>query len=139
MKTTESGGVRGFDAGKKVKGRKRHIVVDTLGLLVGVVVHAADIQDRDGAPAVLKSILERWPWLRHVFADGGYAGPKLRDALQTTEPTIDTVFAIQPSGRFRTRFQPGAGRRGVQRRAAARCATTSPGHPPRAPSGRQRS
>ncbi|MFD1981368.1 IS5 family transposase [Mesorhizobium newzealandense] len=82
VKTTESGGVRGFDAGKKIMGRKRHIVVDTLGLLVGVVVHAADIQDRDGAPAVLKSILKRWPWLRHVFADGGYAGPKLRGALQ---------------------------------------------------------
>ena len=74
MKTTESGGIRGFDAGKKIKGRKRHIVVDTLGLLVGVVVHAADIQDRDGAPAVLKSILKRCPWLRHVFADGAYAG-----------------------------------------------------------------
>ena len=72
----------GFDAGKKIMGRKRHIVVDTLGLLVGVVVHAADIQDRDGAPAVLRSILKRWPWLRHVFADGGYAGPKLRGALQ---------------------------------------------------------
>nr|WP_245331248.1 IS5 family transposase [Mesorhizobium sophorae] len=82
VKTTESGGVRGFDAGKKIMGRKRHIVVDTLGLLVGVVVHAADIQDRDGAPAVLKSILKRWPWLRRVFADGGYAGPKLRGALQ---------------------------------------------------------
>jgi putative transposase len=82
VKTTESGGIRGFDAGKKVKGRKRHIVVDTSGLLVGVVVHAADIQDRDGAPAVLTSILKRWPWLRHVFADGGYAGPKLRGALQ---------------------------------------------------------
>ncbi|RJT18577.1 IS5 family transposase [Mesorhizobium waimense] len=82
VKTTESGGIRGFDAGKKIMGRKRHIVVDTLGLMVGVVVHAADIQDRDGAPAVLKSILKRWPWLRHVFADGGYAGPKLRGALQ---------------------------------------------------------
>ena len=82
VKTTESGGIRGFDAGKKINGRKRHIVVDTLGLLVGLVVHAADIQDRDGAPAVLKSILKRWPWLRHVFADGGYAGPKLRGALQ---------------------------------------------------------
>ena len=81
-KTTESGGIRGFDAGKKVMGRKRHIVVDTLGLLVGLVIHAADIQDRDGAPAVLKSILRRWPWLRHVFADGGYAGPKLRGALR---------------------------------------------------------
>jgi transposase len=82
VKTTESGGIRGFDAGKKVMGRKRHIVVDTLGLLVGLVIHAADIQDRDGAPAVLKSILKRWPWLRHVFADGGYAGPKLKGALQ---------------------------------------------------------
>ena len=63
-------------------GRKRHIVVDTLGLMVGVIVHAADIQDRDGAPVVLKSILKRWPWLRHVFADGGYAGPKLKGALR---------------------------------------------------------
>jgi transposase len=82
VKTTESGGIRGFDAGKKVNGRKRHIIVDTTGLIVGLVVHAADIQDRDGAPAVLKSILKRWPWLRHVFADGSYAGPKLRGALQ---------------------------------------------------------
>ena len=47
-KTTESGGPRGFDAGKKVKGRKRHIITDTLGLVVGLVVHAADLQDRDG-------------------------------------------------------------------------------------------
>jgi len=77
VKTTESGGIRGFDAGKKVKGRKRHIVTDTLGLMVGSVVHAADIQDHDGAPAVLKTILKRWPWLRHIFADGGYQGPKL--------------------------------------------------------------
>ena len=61
VKTTESGGVRGFDAGKKVMGRKRHIVVDTLGLMVGIVVHAADIRDRDGAPTVLKSIRKRWP------------------------------------------------------------------------------
>jgi putative transposase len=82
VKTTESGGIRGFDAGKKVMGRKHHIVVDTLGLMVGLVIHAADIQDRDGAPAVLKSILKRWPWLRHVFADGGYAGPKLKGALR---------------------------------------------------------
>ncbi|WP_246728172.1 IS5 family transposase [Rhizobium leguminosarum] len=78
VKTTESGGISGYDAGKKIKGRKRHIVVDTLGLMVGLVVHSADIQDRDGAPAVLKTILKRWPWLRHIFADGGYAGPKLK-------------------------------------------------------------
>ncbi|WP_111432154.1 IS5 family transposase [Rhodobacteraceae bacterium DSL-40] len=82
VKTTESGGISGFDAGKKVKGRKRHIVVDTLGLLFGVVVHSADIQDRDGAPAVLRTIRHACPWLRHIFADGGYAGPKLRGALR---------------------------------------------------------
>ncbi len=81
VKTTESGGVCGYDAGKKIKGRKRHIVTDTLGLMVGLIVHSADIQDRDGAPELLKSIRYAFPWLRHVFADGGYAGPKLRGAL----------------------------------------------------------
>jgi transposase len=81
VKTTESGGPRGFDAGKKIKGRKRHIVTDTQGHLVGLQVHAADIQDRDGAVGVLASIRSLYPWLRHVFADGGYAGDKLRDAL----------------------------------------------------------
>ncbi len=81
MKTTESGGERGFDAGKKINGRKRHVITDTLGLMVGLVVHAADVQDRDGAPAVLASIRRSHPWLRHVFADGGYAGPKLQGEL----------------------------------------------------------
>ncbi len=81
VKTTESGGPRGYDAGKKIKGRKRHILTDTQGFLVAVIVHTADIQDRDGAPDVLASIRHRFPWLRHVFADGGYAGDKLRTAL----------------------------------------------------------
>ena len=81
VKTTESGGLRGHDAGKKINGRKRHAVVDTIGLLFGLVVHAADVQDRDGAPAVLASIRRSRPWLRHVFADGGCSGPKLRSAL----------------------------------------------------------
>ncbi len=81
VKTTESGGVCGYDAGKKIKGRKRHIITDTLGLMVGLIVHSADIQDRDGAPEVFKSIRYAFPWLRHVFADGGYAGPKLRGKL----------------------------------------------------------
>ena len=81
VKTTESGGISGYDAGKKIKGRKRHIVTDTLGLMLFVIIHAADIQDRDGAPDLLKTIRYRFPWLRHVFADGGYAGAKLRAAL----------------------------------------------------------
>jgi len=81
VKTTESGGPRGFDAGKKIMGRKRHIVTDTAGHLVGLIVHIASIQDRDGAVAVLASIRRLYPWLRHIFADGGYAGDKLRHAL----------------------------------------------------------
>ncbi|SPJ26453.1 IS5 family transposase [Palleronia abyssalis] len=82
VKTTESGGVCGYDAGKRIKGRKRHIVTDTVGLLVGLEVHSAAIQDRDGAPNVLKTVAKRYSMLRHIFADGGYAGPKLRDALK---------------------------------------------------------
>ena len=81
VKSTESGGVSGYDAGKKIKGRKRHIITDTLGLMLFVLVHGADVQDRDGAPGLLKAIRYRFPWLRHVFADGAYAGDKLRDAL----------------------------------------------------------
>lgn len=82
VKTTESGGPRGYDAGKKIKGRKRHILTDTAGNLVHAVIHTADIQDRDGAPLVLAQIVSRFPWLRHVFADGGYAGDKLKDTLR---------------------------------------------------------
>ena len=81
VKTTESGGIRGFDAGKKVKGRKRHILTDTGGLLIGAVVHSADIQDRDGAPLLLAAIRHAFPRLRHLFADGAYAGEKLAHAL----------------------------------------------------------
>ncbi len=72
VKTTESGGPRGYDAAKKVTGRKRHIAVDTQGLLLGVVVHAASIQDADGAGSLLGRIKPLYCWLRAVFADGGY-------------------------------------------------------------------
>jgi len=81
VKTTESGGPRGYDAAKKVKGRKRHIVTDTGGLLVGAEVHPADIQDRDGAVLVIEAIHQLFPWLRHLFADSVYNGPNLADAL----------------------------------------------------------
>ncbi len=72
VKTTESGGPRGYDAAKKIMGRKRHIAVDTQGLLLGVVVHAASIQDADGAGNLLQRIKPLYCWLRTVFADGGY-------------------------------------------------------------------
>lgn len=80
-KTTEAGGPCGYAAEKMVKGRKRHILTDTIGLLVGAIVHPADVQDRDGAPRLLRSIRCAFPWLRHVFADSAYAGGKLKGAL----------------------------------------------------------
>jgi putative transposase len=75
VKTTEQGGAaRGYDAGKKVAGRKRHVLVDVLGLLLGVVVHAASLQDRDGAQRVVKPLAHRFMKLRLIWADGGYRG-----------------------------------------------------------------
>jgi transposase len=92
VKTTESGGPRGYDAGKKIKGRKRHIVTDTQGHLAGLQVHSADIQDRDGAVNVFASISRRSPWLRHVFADGAYAGGKLRmDLAELGRWTLEII------------------------------------------------
>ena len=67
-------GAHGYDAGKKINGRTRHIVVDTLGLGLAVVVHAASIQDRDGAKLVLTLLKGRFPRLKMLWADGGYAG-----------------------------------------------------------------
>jgi transposase len=64
-----------------VCGRKRHLVTDTPGLLVGAIVHPGDIQDRDGAPLLLASVRSLVPWMRHIFADGGYAGDKLKTAM----------------------------------------------------------
>jgi len=77
VKTTESGGPCGYDAGKKIKGRKRHIITDTLGFLLSCVVHEANIQDRDGARITIDEVIGRFPSLRHIFADGGYRGEAL--------------------------------------------------------------
>jgi len=73
VKMADQPGERSYDAGKKVVGRKRHLLVDTLGLVLVAVVHGAGIQDRDGARMVLEKALI-FGWLRVVFADGGYAG-----------------------------------------------------------------
>jgi transposase len=92
VKTTEAGGPRGYAAEKMIKGRKRHILTDTIGLPVGMNVHPADVQDRDGAPGLLESVRDSFPWLRHVFADGGYAGDKLKDVLkQIGDGTIEII------------------------------------------------
>ena len=87
-----NGGVKGFDAGKKIKGRKRHIATDTTGNVVACVVHAADIQDRNGAVCVIAEMKNRYPTIEHLFADGGYAGDKLEAAmLRVAGPTIEVV------------------------------------------------
>jgi transposase len=74
--------VRGYDAGKKIRGRKRHLVVDTLGLLLGVAVTAASISDRAGALEVLPGILRAQPRLEMLWADAGYAGGTLAQELR---------------------------------------------------------
>ena len=82
VKTTESGRPKSYDAGKKIKGRKRYILTETEGNLVHAVIHTADSHDRDGARLVLAEIVRRFPCLRRIFADGGYASDKLKDALR---------------------------------------------------------
>ena len=75
---------QGFDAGKKVTGRKRHILVDTRGLLLSVIVHPADVQDRDGARELLRTARRSFPFIETIFADGGYQGPRMAATVATT-------------------------------------------------------
>ena len=77
----------GYDAGKKVKGRKLHALVDTEGLPLRVVVHSAGIQDRDGATRVLDKIRQRFNWLELVWADGGYNARQVNEAV-AREPSL---------------------------------------------------
>jgi putative transposase len=90
--TTESGGPRGVDAGKRIKGRKRHIVTDTQGFVIASQVHPANIQDPHGAVPLLGVLRRRFPNLRHIFADRVYRGPQLRAAIEHCGPwTIEIV------------------------------------------------
>jgi len=74
----------GYDVGKKVLGRKRHSLVDTLGLLLSVVVHPANIQGRDGAEAVLREARRRFPFIERLIGDAGYQGPKVAATVAWT-------------------------------------------------------
>ncbi|GGO33531.1 IS5 family transposase [Deinococcus humi] len=82
VKTTEAGGPRGYDGGKKLSGRKRHLLVDTLGLVMAIKVHEADIQDRTGAVLLLRDLPNVFPRMQHVWADAGYTG-KLASDIKT--------------------------------------------------------
>jgi putative transposase len=90
--TTESGGPRGIDAGKRIKGRKRHIVTDTQGFVLAVRVHEANIQDPHGAVPLLEDLRRRFPDLSHIFADRIYRGAQLQQAVAPCGPwTIEIV------------------------------------------------
>lgn len=91
VKTTEAGGPKGFDAGKKVKGRKRHILVDVLGLIVVVLVTAASVQDRDAFGAVLREARARSTRLKKVLVDSIYNGPQIPAAAQATGVAVEVV------------------------------------------------
>ncbi len=105
MKTTESGGERGYDGGKKVTGRKRHVAVDTLGLILAVVISSADWQDYDGACFVLMRLKDRFRRLKALFADSAYGRNGLvewvketfRWTLQTVlRPVVTKGFVVLP-------------------------------------------
>jgi putative transposase len=102
VKTTESGGPRGFDMAKKVKGRKRHIVTDTNGSLLALLVHAANIQDNHGAVPLLKALGRAFPKLRHIFADRVYRGDKLLNAIyELGKWSIEIVTRSESVGTFK--------------------------------------
>jgi putative transposase len=91
VKSSIVGGIRGFDAGKKIRGRKRHILVDTLGLLIVVVVHSAAIQDRDGGLLVLQRICNAFGRLKLIWADAAYRGRFVELAYSTLRRKVAIV------------------------------------------------
>ena len=92
---------RGYDAGKKINGRKRHIVVDADGRLLMVNLTTADISDSAGAQMILDAIRKRWPWLKHLFADSAYDRTKLMDKAAFLDFTIEIVRRIDKEPGFK--------------------------------------
>jgi transposase len=101
VKTVEAGGPRGYDAGKKIKGRKRHAMVDTDGRALVIQAHAADIQDRDGAVPLLKASRRAFPFVELAFADSAYNAERVRNAtcvaIEVVKKIVDQVgFQVLP-------------------------------------------
>jgi putative transposase len=92
---------RGYDAGKKIVGRKRHIAVDTDGRLLMVNLTPADISDSAGAQTILDAIRKRWPWIKHLFADGAYDRIKLMDKAAFLDFVIEIVRRLDAEPRFK--------------------------------------
>ena len=87
----------GFDAGKRVEGRKRHLVTDTLGLMLRIEVHSAGVQDRDGAALVLDRITRRFPFIERFFADAGSQGPRVAPTpASSSRPSAGSSKAPSP-------------------------------------------
>ena len=92
VKTTEAGGPRGYDAGKKVKGRKRQLAVDTVGLPIECQITVASVQDRDALEPLLKAVKAKSPWVKMSFVDGGYQGDEAqRAAFKASHIAITVV------------------------------------------------
>ena len=100
VQTTEQGGVRGYDAAKSVSGRKRHVLVDTLGLVLLVVITAGNAQDRAAARILLSMLAMRFRRLRVVWADGAYAGSGLHHWVRRLRPwgKVRLVIVRKPKG-----------------------------------------
>jgi len=105
VKTSPQGGPKGYDAGKKVKGRKRHLVTDTLGLLVAVLVTVASIQDRDAALPTVNLALQKVPGIKKLYVDGGYAGRATADLR--THHAIQVEVVRHPGNRNVGRWHQG--------------------------------
>lgn len=91
VKTSPQGGEKGFDAGKKVKGRKRHIVTDTLGLILAVLITAASVQDRDAADSAVALAKAKVPTVEKLYVDGGYGGQCARDLRERHGLDVEVV------------------------------------------------
>ena len=101
VKTTLLGGeLRGFDGGKMIKGRKRHIITDTMGLLLAVVVHAANVHDSKGASNVIASLKGRFERLVKIVADGGYRGELIEKTKATFGWILEIVLRSDHSSKF---------------------------------------
>lgn len=101
VKATAPGAMHGFDAGKKITGRKRHIAVDTDGRLLMVHLTSADISDSADAQAILDAIRRRWPWVKHLFADGAYNRTALMDKAAFRDFVIEIVRRIDKEPGFK--------------------------------------
>jgi putative transposase len=106
VKTTERGGERGYDGGKKVSGRKRHVLVETLGLVLKVKVHAANISDVAGAKLLLEAGQPRFPRLRHLWADMGYRGETLTWITEHLGWSVEIVKRPRKWGRYPVDVEP---------------------------------